>query len=181
MFISRLWYEQWNSKLRYETPYLFPQGDSTNGCYSSAIDVFCLGIFSQWLHTTITPVVNAPFLSAAAPKICEVTLNSCLVEWAACKPMGQDTIVYVLQLQSRNQEYTQVPMHLPHVSSRVCGTDANVLFPTTLPLGIVQFIMSLLLHVITHCSCIFSKWNWDVILAITYTKYVVTRHIFSFN
>ena len=69
----------------------------------------------DWLHPMITPVSLV-----AAPKICEVTLNSCLVDWAACKPMGQDTIVYVLQLQSRNQEYTQVPMQLPLVSTRVC-------------------------------------------------------------
>ena len=84
-------------------------------------------MFSVWVYLVsgctlqlrLSLLYCLPF-SAAAPKICEVTLNSCLVEWAACKPMGQDTIVYVLQLQSRNQEYTQVHIQLPHISSRVC-------------------------------------------------------------
>ena len=58
-------------------------------------------------HCTVPP-------SVAAPKVCEVTLNSCLVDWAACKPMGHDTIVYVLQLQSRNHEYTQVQLPSGH-------------------------------------------------------------------
>ena len=46
----------------------------------------------------------------SAPKISELSLDKCLVEWQACKPMGRDTIIYALQLQHKDQEYREVSL-----------------------------------------------------------------------
>ncbi|XP_053404660.1 fibronectin type-III domain-containing protein 3A-like isoform X3 [Mercenaria mercenaria] len=51
---------------------------------------------------------TAPPPALKAPKVENITLTSCMVEWQACKPMGDDRIVYALQLQSRDHEYRQV-------------------------------------------------------------------------
>jgi len=44
----------------------------------------------------------------SAPTVKNITLTSCCVEWTGCKDMGDDKIVYLLQLQSRDHEYRQV-------------------------------------------------------------------------
>ena len=52
--------------------------------------------------------------TCTAPKLVELTRDSCLVEWPPLKPMGQDTLLYVLQLQclsGKDQEYRQVSNH----------------------------------------------------------------------
>jgi hypothetical protein len=49
--------------------------------------------------------------SSSAPKVTDLTMTSCTVEWTPLKPVGSDTIVYVLQLQrisSRDQDYHEV-------------------------------------------------------------------------
>jgi len=47
-------------------------------------------------------------LPISAPKIQDVQLHSCFVEWQVCKPMGPDSISYCLQLYCRDQDYKQV-------------------------------------------------------------------------
>ena len=57
-----------------------------------------------------------------APKVSEVVLDSCQVDWQACKPMGTDSIIYCLQLQnvhSRDQEYKPVSSRV-HVGLLSC-------------------------------------------------------------
>ena len=46
-----------------------------------------------------------------APKISDLTVTSCVVDWMPLKPLGSDSLTYVLQLQrisSRDQDYHEV-------------------------------------------------------------------------
>ena len=46
-----------------------------------------------------------------APKVSDVTVTSCVVDWTPLKPLGADSLVYVLQLQrisSRDADYHEV-------------------------------------------------------------------------
>lgn len=40
-----------------------------------------------------------------APKVSDVTENSCSVEWMAVKPIGEDKMSYRLQLGSKDPEF----------------------------------------------------------------------------
>ncbi|XP_060065817.1 fibronectin type-III domain-containing protein 3A-like [Ylistrum balloti] len=63
------------------------------------------GPYSEVFTFTTT---KAPPPALKAPKIQDVQLNSCSVEWTSVRPMGSDSIVYILQLQSRDHEYKQM-------------------------------------------------------------------------
>ncbi|XP_033760580.1 fibronectin type-III domain-containing protein 3A-like isoform X1 [Pecten maximus] len=52
--------------------------------------------------------LKAPPPALKAPKIQDIQLTSCNVDWASVRPMGSDSIVYILQLQSRDHEYKQM-------------------------------------------------------------------------
>ena len=44
-------------------------------------------------------------------RISEVTMESCLVEWQACRPISGDSILYILQLQrtgASEQDFIEV-------------------------------------------------------------------------
>lgn len=46
-----------------------------------------------------------------APKISDLSVTSCVVDWTPLKPLGADSLVYVLQLQrisSRDPDYHEV-------------------------------------------------------------------------
>ncbi|KAK3095390.1 hypothetical protein FSP39_014126 [Pinctada imbricata] len=58
------------------------------------------------MYTFTTTMAPPPALKA--PKVSEVSFHSCYVDWQSCRPMGSDSIEYVLQLQSREHEYTEV-------------------------------------------------------------------------
>jgi predicted phage tail protein len=54
---------------------------------------------------------KAPPPAVKMPKSVEVHLDSCLIEWPACRQMGQDTLTYNLQLQcptAKDTEYKSV-------------------------------------------------------------------------
>ncbi|KAJ8868006.1 hypothetical protein PR048_031815 [Dryococelus australis] len=58
----------------------------------------------QEYATTITP--PAP---PKAPKVTEIQQRGCCVEWAACKPVGGDSVMYQVQLmRPRDQDYRVV-------------------------------------------------------------------------
>lgn len=52
--------------------------------------------------------LKAPPPALKAPRVQDVQLHSCFVEWQGCKSPGLDTISYCLQLYSRDQDYKQV-------------------------------------------------------------------------
>ncbi|XP_052239608.1 fibronectin type-III domain-containing protein 3A-like isoform X2 [Dreissena polymorpha] len=52
--------------------------------------------------------IRAPPPALKAPKILDISLTGCKVEWSACKTMGEDAIVYNLQLQNKDHEYKQI-------------------------------------------------------------------------
>lgn len=52
--------------------------------------------------------LKAPPPALKAPKVQDVQLHSCFVEWQGCKPVGSDTISYILQLYCRDQDFRQV-------------------------------------------------------------------------
>lgn len=52
--------------------------------------------------------LKAPPPTLKAPTVQDVQFHTCLVEWHGCKPMGSDTISYVLQLYSRDHDYRKV-------------------------------------------------------------------------
>jgi len=54
----------------------------------------------KFVHTVL-------FISITAPKVDQLTLTSCDVEWQSVRPMGEDRILYMLQLQCRDHEYRQ--------------------------------------------------------------------------
>ncbi|XP_041356067.1 fibronectin type-III domain-containing protein 3A-like [Gigantopelta aegis] len=75
---------------------IFASNDAGGGPYSD----------TYTFKTTI-----APPPAMRAPKLCEITLTSCLVEWQSCRPMAGDVIVYLLQVQrldSHDHEYKQL-------------------------------------------------------------------------
>lgn len=50
-----------------------------------------------------------------APRITDLTPDSCRVEWSPLRPMGQDRLLYILQrlcLNGRNADYRQVGIAL---------------------------------------------------------------------
>ncbi|XP_021372749.1 fibronectin type-III domain-containing protein 3A-like isoform X2 [Mizuhopecten yessoensis] len=51
---------------------------------------------------------KAPPPALKAPKVQDVQLTSCMVDWTSVRPMGSDGIVYILQLQCRDHEYKQM-------------------------------------------------------------------------
>ena len=54
---------------------------------------------------------NNWLISLSAPHVCDIQLDSCTVEWPMIKPMGQDPILYTVQIQrlsAREHEYKQV-------------------------------------------------------------------------
>ncbi|ELT87402.1 hypothetical protein CAPTEDRAFT_151424 [Capitella teleta] len=56
---------------------------------------------------------KAPPPAVKAPKLVDLQLDSCLVEWSPLKPMGSDYLEYILQMQclssgARDQDYKQV-------------------------------------------------------------------------
>lgn len=45
----------------------------------------------------------------AAPKTSDIQLRTCVVEWNTCKPIGNDPIIYRVQVaRLRDQDYRQV-------------------------------------------------------------------------
>lgn len=52
--------------------------------------------------------MNVGYLFFSAPKVDNITLTSAKIEWQTCRPMADDKILYVLQIQSRDHEYKQV-------------------------------------------------------------------------
>ena len=67
------------------------------------------------------------FLSSLAPNITEITLTSCVFHWQAHKPLGRDTISYILQLQIYRKEtdYTEI-YHGELTSYRVTNLESGV-------------------------------------------------------
>ena len=64
-----------------------------------------LGDFEMWYVLLSQPLVCLLF---TAPKISDLTVTSCVVDWMPLKPLGSDSLTYVLQLQrisSRDQDY----------------------------------------------------------------------------
>jgi hypothetical protein len=56
-------------------------------------------------------LINLFFLSSSlAPNITEITSTSCIFNWQAHKPLGTDTISYILQLQiyRKENDYTEI-------------------------------------------------------------------------
>ncbi|KAK2143631.1 hypothetical protein LSH36_825g03009 [Paralvinella palmiformis] len=54
---------------------------------------------------------KAPPPPVKSPHVCDIQLDSCTVEWPMIKPMGQDPILYTVQIQrlsAREHEYKQV-------------------------------------------------------------------------
>ena len=51
-------------------------------------------------------------LFVAAPRVTSVTLESAQVEWPAIKPMGTDTITYLLQMAQKDHDYKKVGLFL---------------------------------------------------------------------
>ncbi|XP_074657829.1 fibronectin type-III domain-containing protein 3A-like isoform X1 [Tubulanus polymorphus] len=52
---------------------------------------------------------KAPPPAVRAPKAVNVSIDSCHIEWSPCRPMGKDTIEYILQIQHRHDsEYRQL-------------------------------------------------------------------------
>ena len=57
----------------------------------------------QWLEVDVCHVCMF-----TAPKITDLTVTSCIVDWTPLKPLGSDSLAYVLQLQcisSRDLDY----------------------------------------------------------------------------
>ncbi|XP_064639547.1 fibronectin type-III domain-containing protein 3A-like isoform X2 [Lineus longissimus] len=52
---------------------------------------------------------KAPPPAIRPPKISDITTESCVIEWSPCRPMGHDSILYIVQMQnSRESEYKQI-------------------------------------------------------------------------
>jgi len=63
-----------------------------------------------WSDVYAFTTAKAPPSSLKAPNISEITSNSCVFHWQTHKPFGNDTIEYVLQLQTykKETEYTEI-------------------------------------------------------------------------
>ena len=56
----------------------------------------------------------------AAPRISDLSVTSCVVDWTPLKPLGADSLVYVLQLQrisSRGPDYHEVSLVVAFANS----------------------------------------------------------------
>ncbi|CAH1781329.1 unnamed protein product [Owenia fusiformis] len=63
------------------------------------------GPYSEVYQFTTT---KAPPPAVKAPKVSDISLEGASVEWSPCKQMGKDPLNYVLQVQSKNEEYKQI-------------------------------------------------------------------------
>jgi len=49
------------------------------------------------------------FVTVAAPKVSFITVDACRVDWSPLKPMGDDAIVYIVQMSvGQTGSYRQV-------------------------------------------------------------------------
>ncbi|XP_023930352.1 fibronectin type-III domain-containing protein 3a-like isoform X1 [Lingula anatina] len=82
------------------------------------------GPYSQVYTFTTT---KAPPPAVRAPSVLDLSLDSCRVEWHPCKPLGGDSISYILQLQTpyaKDQEYKQI-YHGAETSCRLTSLSAK--------------------------------------------------------
>ncbi|XP_052782735.1 fibronectin type-III domain-containing protein 3A-like isoform X3 [Mya arenaria] len=72
---------------------------------------------------------KAPPPALKAPKVENIMLTSCVVEWQTCRAMGGDSVTYVLQLQSKEHEYKQIyrgPETSFTIENLQCKSDYHV-------------------------------------------------------
>ncbi|UJR33220.1 hypothetical protein I4U23_020675 [Adineta vaga] len=103
------------NKLQENTPYNFricAKNDSGAGLWSD-------------IHTFTTS--KAPPNALKAPNINEITSTSCVFNWQAHKPLGNDPISYILQLQiyRKENDYTEI-YHGELTSYRAKNLEAGV-------------------------------------------------------
>jgi len=81
-----------------------------------------------------------------APKISDLTVTSCVVDWTPLKPLGSDSLVYVLQLQrisNRDQDY--------HEASCVILAAKPLCFPVVC----LAVLFSVYYHIFSNVICLY--------------------------
>ncbi|CAF1539479.1 unnamed protein product [Adineta ricciae] len=80
-----------------------------------------------WSEVYTFSTTKAPPNALKAPNITEITSTSCVFNWQAHKPLGKDTISYVLQLQIYRKEadYTEI-YHGELTSYRAINLESGV-------------------------------------------------------
>ncbi|CAM4921556.1 unnamed protein product [Rotaria socialis] len=77
------------------------------------------------IHTFTTP--KSPPNTLKAPNITEITSTSCVFNWQAHKPLGKDTLSYMLQLQIYRKENDYIEMYNGELTSyRATNLESGV-------------------------------------------------------